>query len=306
MVSGAGDVRVRGGYVVITGGSGFLGTAIAARLTARGIPVAILDVFPPQGAAYPFVRCDMAQGIPESEFLMYPRAIINLAGVPIFGRFTKERKRAIYDSRVLGTQKLVATFQDPARKPAQFVSASAVGYYGDAGNAVLTSVSARGVGFLADVAAAWEAAAGGADTYGVPTTIIRNGHILGKGGLLGALAPVFRWGLGGPIGGGRHWMPWIHLDDCAELYVRAALGELSGDVLVAAAPDVVTNKTFSAHLAEALHRPMFLRIPVFLLWIRYGGLAHELVTSQRVTPALGGYELQFPELSGALADIFEN
>jgi uncharacterized protein (TIGR01777 family) len=292
--------------VIITGGSGFLGMAIAARLKARGIPAVILDVVPPRDASYPFVKADMARGIPEHETLMYPRAIINLAGVPIFGRFTKERKRAIYDSRVLGTRRLVETFTNPSRRPQCLVSASAVGYYGDARDAVLTSMSARGVGFLADVAADWEAAAREAQTYGVATTIIRNGHILGRGGLLGVLTPFFRLGLGGPIGGGRHWMPWIHLDDCAELYVRAALGELAGDVLVAAAPDVVTNKTFSQHLADALHRPMFLRIPVVLLWIRYGGLAYELTTSQRVKPALGGYELQFPELSGALADIVGN
>lgn len=293
--------------VIITGGSGFLGTAIAARLMARGFDVVSLDVAPPRDDRIAFVRGDLAKEIPNDPRLGNPHAIIHLAGVPIFGRWTNAKMQAIYDSRVCGTQNLVATFSNPVARPTRFVSASAVGFYGDRGDTPLTVASPAGDGFLALVCRDWETAARRAmSEHAVPTTVIRNAHILGKGGLLGVLVPYFKKHIGGPLGNGLQFMPWIHVDDCAELYVRAALGELDAETLVAAAPEQVRNSFFSKTISEVLGRANPFFIPVWALWLLYGKLAHELVTSQCVEPALAGYQLRFPNLKAALADILRN
>lgn len=289
--------------VVITGGSGFLGTEIASILIARGVRVVILDVVPPKDATIPFVRCDMQSGVPDHPLLEHPTAVINLAGVPIFGRWTPARMQAIYDSRVVGTRNLVATFAQARYRPKRFVSASAVGFYGDRGDEVLDTTSRSGDGFLASVSRDWETEARRATVYGVHTTVIRNGHILGHGGLLSVLLPWYRLGLGGPIGAGRHYMPWIHVRDCAELYVRAALGEGSDTLLIAATPEQLTNKMWSRQVAKMVHRPHLFFIPLFGLRFMYGNLALEIIASQRVTPALGGYTLMYPTLPEALADL---
>lgn len=293
--------------VIITGGSGFLGTAIAARLMARGFDVVSLDVVPPRDERVAFVKGDLAKKVPNDPRLGNPLAIIHLAGVPIFGRWTRTRMQSIYDSRVHGTQNLVATFSDPVARPVRFVSASAIGFYGDRGDEPLTVASPAGDGFLALVCRDWETAARRASSvHQVPTTIIRNAHILGRGGLLGVLVSYFKKHIGGPLGTGVQFMPWIHVDDCAELYVRAALGELDAETLIAAAPEQVRNSFFSKTLSEVLGRRNPFFIPVWALRVLYGRLACELVTSQRVEPALGGYQLRFTRLRDALADILCN
>jgi hypothetical protein len=290
--------------IIITGGSGFLGTQMAARLSARGFSVVSLDLAPPRNPDTAFVRGDMSEGIPNDPLLEHPYAVINLAGVPIFGKWTEERKHAIYDSRVVGTKNLVASFADPTRRPKYFVSASAVGFYGDRSDSMLDVTSPAGDGFLAAVCRDWETEARRASVaHGVPTTIIRNGHILGLGGILSVLLPWYRKGLGGPLGNGKQWMPWIHLDDCAELYVRAAVGESIVPLIIAASPELVPNRLFSKTVARVLRRPHIFFLPVFALRILYGEMADEMVTSQRVTPELGGYQLKFASLQAALADV---
>lgn len=289
--------------VVITGGSGFLGTAIAELLLARGCTVISLDVAPPKNKQVLFVQGDISKEIPRDPLLERPTAVINLAGVPIFGRWTSERMQAIYDSRVVGTKNLVARFAEEVYRPKYFVSASAVGFYGNRGEEVLTETSRSGDGFLAGVSRDWETEARRAETYGAATTIIRNGHILGKGGLLGVLAPFYKYGLGGPIGSGKQYMPWIHIHDCAALYVRAACGESSVPIMLATSTEQVTNNMFSQAIARTLKRPHVFFIPIWFLGIMYGGLGKEMATSQRVEAVLGGYVPRFSVLKDALADI---
>lgn len=290
--------------VVITGGSGFLGTAIAARLKARGVSVTVLDLVPPKDTSLSFVKANLAQDITKHPDLANPTAVINLAGAPIFGRWTDDYKKVIYNSRVRGTQNLVAMFDDALYRPARLVSASAVGVYGDRGDEQLTVDAPAGDGFLAAVARDWETAARRAQDFHVQTTIIRNGHILGRGGLLGVLAPFYKLGIGGPIGNGEQWMPWIHLDDCVELYVRAALGEETQQTSIAAAPEQVQNKTLSKAFAKTLHRPHLFSIPVWALRLLYKDLGKEMVASQRVISDVGEYTFAYPKLTEALADIW--
>jgi uncharacterized protein len=289
--------------VVITGGSGFLGSEITALLIARGVSVVSLDIVPPKNSAIAFVQGNIGMSIPKDPLLEHPTAVINLAGVPIFGRWTPARMQAIYDSRVVGTRNLVATFAEEKYRPQRFVSASATGFYGDRGDEMLDAASRSGDGFLASVSRDWETEARRATLHGVHTTVIRNGHILGHGGLLSVLLPWYKRGLGGPIGRGAQYMPWIHIRDCAELYVRAALGEIEDVLLVAAAPEQVTNKTMSQQIARTIHRPHLFYIPIWALRLLYGDLGREMVTSQRVTPALGTYSVVYPKLSDALANL---
>lgn len=289
--------------IIITGGSGFLGSKIAEELLVRGYEVVSVDIVPPRNPNVQFVYANIADAIPLDAKLEHPEAIINLAGVPIFGRWTKAYKQSIYDSRVLGTKKLVVLCAQEQYRPKRLVSASAVGFYGNTGDAVIPANAPAGTNFLATVAQDWERAAQDAVQYGVETTVIRNGHILGNGGLLGVLLPWYKAGLGGPIGSGKQYMPWIHIDDCVALYVRAAIGELHEPVIVAVSPQQITNAQFSQAVARTLHRPHLFFIPITALRLMYGDLGIEMSYGQRVEASLGDYTLQYPEISGALAEV---
>jgi len=228
--------------VIITGGSGFLGTHLTGWLLDRDYTVVSLDVVPPKDDRVTFVQKDILSDDLTDDRLKDSYAIINLAGKSIFGRWTQSFKQVVYDTRVRGTENIVSLFVHDEFRPQVFVSASAAGFYGDQGNKVLTAESGPGSGFLATVSLDWEQAALTAENYGVPTTIIRNGHILGDGGLLRVLLPYYRWGLGGPLGSGRQWFPWIHIDDITRMYVRALQTNGSVDTVNACSPHQVRNK----------------------------------------------------------------
>ncbi len=280
-----------GEKIIITGGSGFLGSVIAARLKARGAFPIILDIAPPRDSSLVFVKANLSENIPDDSRLKNPHAVINLAGVPIFGRWNSEKKKIIYNSRILGTKNLVKTFEDLEMRPKIFVSASAVGFYGE--------------GFLSNVANDWEKEALVAESFNIKTIIIRNGLILGKSGLIGVLKPFYKWGIGGPIGNGKQWMPWIHVDDCAEIYVKAVLEEIDSKIIDAVAPEQIQNKTFSKTFAKILRRPHFLFIPKFVLRILYGGFANEITISQKIKSNISNFNFKFPSIKEALEDILK-
>jgi uncharacterized protein (TIGR01777 family) len=208
--------------VVITGGSGFLGSNISAKLLADGWEVVSADIAPPEDERVVHADVNLLADEIASKKLRDPDAVINLAGKNIFGRWNEKFKETVYKTRVDLTENLINLFGEDEYRPDVIVSASAAGYYGDRGDERLNTQSSPGEGFLARVSRDWEAAARQAEDAGVPTTIIRNGHILGAGGLLGVLLPFYRWGLGGPLSSGDQWFPWVHVDDISRMYITVA------------------------------------------------------------------------------------
>jgi len=291
------------GRVIITGGSGFLGSEIAARLKARGISPVILDIAAPRDPSLIFVKANLSESIPEDENLKNPYAVIHLAGAPIFGKWTEQKKKLIYDSRILGTKNLVNLLQKEEFRPKVLVSASAVGFYGDRDEDEINLQTPKGAGFLSDVCRDWEMESFRAEKINIKTTVIRNGLILGKAGLVKVLIPYYEWGIGGPIGSGQQWFPWIHVSDCAEIYIETVLGKIDSRVLNAVAPEQIRNKDFSKIFAKILKRPHFLFIPIFALKFLYGGFANEITVSQKIKSEIKGYKFEFESLEKALSNI---
>jgi uncharacterized protein (TIGR01777 family) len=221
-------------------------------------------------------------------------------------RWTAAAKQRIRDSRVVGTSHLVAALADCSPRPATLVCASAIGYYGSRGDELLSEDSAPGTGFLADVCVGWEREAAKAEALGMRVTRIRTGVVLDpRGGALKPMLAPFRFGLGGPLGGGRQWMSWIHASDLAEMF-RFALENPAPPVLNGVAPGSVTNAEFTRALATALHRPAFLPVPKLALRMLFGEMADMLLASQRVAPVAAeaaGFQFQHPQLAEALGDL---
>jgi uncharacterized protein (TIGR01777 family) len=291
---------------IITGGSGFLGSNISKKLLADGWEVVSADIAPPADERVTHADVNLLADDIASEKLADPEAVINLAGKNIFGRWNEEFKEAVYKTRVDLTENLVELFNKEKYRPDVFVSASAAGYYGDRGDEKLNTRSSAGTGFLAKVSRDWEAAARQAEDTGVPTTIIRNGHILGAGGLLGVLLPFYRWGLGGPLSSGEQWFPWVHVDDIARMYIAAVEQEGEPETVNGVAPEQVTNKEFSKQLAGALGRPHLLRIPGFVLRLLFGEFGKEMLYSQRIETQADdklNFEYRYKKLRLALKDI---
>ena len=251
---------------------------------------------------------DVLKGPPPLEAFEGVDAVFHLAGDPVAsGRWTADKKRRILETRELGTRHLVQAIGQLAQRPKVLVSSSATGWYGDHGDQILDENSPPADDFLGQVCVAWEREAQAAAQFGVRVVSIRTGIVLGReGGALKQLLPPFRLGVGGPLGNGRQWMPWIHVDDLAALYVYAAEhANLSGP-LNGCSPKPVTNKQFTKSLAATLHRPAIFPVPYFALRVALGAFAKVLFDSQRVLPKAtlaGGFQFQYPELGPALAAI---
>lgn len=236
-------------------------------------------------------------------------AVINLAGEPVFGkRWSDAQKQKLRDSRVRTTQHLVAAVGAAGHKPAVLVSASAIGYYGDTGEAEVTEATPAADDLLARICVAWEAAAQEATTFGTRVAIIRIGVVLDEfDGALATMKTPFKLGVGGPIGRGQMWMSWVHVADVAGAFIYAVdHGELSGPYN-AVSPHPVRNKEFSQALAKALHRPCLFPVPPFMLKLIYGESAAIILASQKILPQelqAAGYPFKQPECRQALEEIF--
>ena len=276
--------------VTVLGASGFVGAALVAALTARGDDVRGVSLRDPARAA------EAADG---------SDVVVNLAGAPVIERWTDEHKRVIASSRIDAPRAFLAALERAHVRPAAYVSASAVGYYGMSRTATFTETSPPGDDFLARVCTAWEAEAAHAGSLGRRVAVVRTGVVLGRGGgALAKLLPLFRYGLGGPIASGRQWTSWIHLDDHIGIYLLAIDGYAG--ILNATAPEPVTNADFTRALAAAVHRPALFPAPEFALKLVFGEGASILTEGQRVLPAAAlaaGFAFRYPGIGAACAAL---
>jgi uncharacterized protein (TIGR01777 family) len=289
--------------ILVTGASGFIGSALIGFLRRDGHDAVALVRRPARGSG----EVQWNPAAVDAAPIEGADAVVHLAGENIAaGRWTPQRKKAIFDSRVDSTRNLAQSIAATARKPKVFVSASAIGFYGNRGDELLAESSSPGSGFLPEVARAWEAAA---ERAGVRVVLPRIGIVLsGHGGALPRMTIPFRMFMGGRVGDGRQWMSWIALEDLVRLLLFAiANHELRGPVN-AVAPQAVTNAEFTRTLGRVLHRPTFFPAPAFALRLLMGEMADELLLSgQRVEPKAAreaGFRFEFPQLHSALARAF--
>jgi hypothetical protein len=315
----AGDLAVTHRYFpdgpqrfLVTGSSGLVGSSLVAFLSAGGHQVARLvrsQPSLPDSLGASSVTWDPARGRLDPETVSGQDVVVHLAGAGIAeGRWTKERKRLIRDSRVVGTALLARGLAQAPEKPRVLVCASATGFYGDRGDMVLDEGSASGSGFLADVARDWEQATAPAVEAGIRVVHLRLGVVLTPaGGALARMLPPFRAGVGGPLGDGRQFWSWVTLDDLlASMLHVAASEDLSGPVN-AVSPHPVTNGQFSSILGRVLHRPAALRVPPAAIRLLLGEMGEELLlASTRVKPARlldSGFDFRYADLESALRHV---
>jgi len=251
-----------------------------------------------------FVEADVVEGIPEHHYLEKPTYIINLAGAPIFGRWDTTRKEEIYRSRVDGTNNLINFIANPLYRPEALVSASAVGVYGDTGTVKVDERSDPGDGFLARVARDWESAAFQAEKLGVRTTIIRNGHVLGSGGLMAKLRPFYRLKIVPQLGPGSICLSWIHEEDVVKLYFESMEEPTAPKIINAVAPYISNNGEFSRELAQ-LTSSLILKIPLSVAQIGLRDFVTEYSYGQCVKSETisGRFDFKYPSIRLALKEI---
>jgi uncharacterized protein (TIGR01777 family) len=295
--------------ILITGGTGFVGTYLSGRFAEAGHSVTIL-VRPGEKAKSNTPGVSFLEGDPTKSGLWQNaipehKAVVNLAGASIFTRWTDEQKRAILESRISTTRHLVEGMN--AEGKAALFSTSAVGYYGFHEDEELTEESPPGSDFLAEVSKAWEAEALKALEKGARVVITRFGIVLGgAGGALGQMIPLFRKFVGGPIGSGRQWFSWVHFRDLCEAFIFLLdHQEISGPVNLTS-PMPVRNIDLARALGKTLHRPSFLPAPAFMVKLVLGEFGSVILKGQRVLPRRlldAGFVFQYPEIDNALASI---
>jgi uncharacterized protein (TIGR01777 family) len=299
-----GDISMN---ILVTGASGLIGTALVASLTSGGHEVTRLVRRQPT-AGEKAARWDPMAGTIEASAIEGVDAVVHLAGENIAERWTPAKKANIRDSRVKGTQLLCETLARLSSPPKILVSASAIGYYGDRGEAILTDDSPPGRGFLSEVCRAWEAATEPARQQGIRVVQLRMGVVLSAaGGALAKILPPFRLGLGGVLGSGRQYMSWIALDDVVGAIQHVIITEALQGPTNAAAPRAVTNQEFTKTLGKVLGRPTVFPLPAFAARLMFGEMADELLlASARIQPIkllASGYQFRYPELEDALRHL---
>ena len=294
--------------VLVTGATGFVGRRLVQALTTAGHQVIVLARDPARAASLnpPFRLITGLSQLPDDTAI---DAIVNLAGEPVAnGLWTVGKRHRILASRLRMTGNVVRLIKRLTRKPAVLINASAIGWYGARGDELLTEAESGKPSFGYSVCGDWERAAVQAERFGVRVVRLRIGLVLGtEGGMLAQLLAPFEYGLGGPIGSGRQWMPWIALDDLVRLIVYAIANPALSGPVNATAPEPVRNATFAQELARALHRPALLRLPATPLRWLAGDMADELLlTGRRVIPEKAlksGFVFRHPGLRAALAAI---
>lgn len=295
--------------VLITGGMGFVGQHLSRALLARGDTLVALGRTSRENTInhpnFSYLKADTTRPGDWQAQLADSDAAVNLAGATIFKRWTRSYKKRIRDSRVLTTRHLVEAL--PPDRDMTLVSASAVGYYGNQGERILTERASAGDDFLAHVSLDWEAAARRAEPKGARVVLARFGVVLEKGGgAMDRMIPAFRFFLGGPLGNGRQWFPWIHMADLvAGIQFAIDTPAFKGAVNFTA-PEPVRNREFVNALGKALRRPACVPAPALLIRIALGEFAEALLASQRVLPeklTAAGFVFQYPEITSAVAEV---
>lgn len=293
--------------ILITGASGFIGSDLTSVLRERGHEVITLVRSEPKDASERYWK--PADLLLEPAALDGIEAVIHLAGASIAGgRWTDERKKQIYESRIESTRLLVDRMAEVDVPPRAFICASAIGYYGDRGDSPLTETDGPGTGFLADVCKDWEAEAMRAESHGIRTVRIRTGVVLGTtGGALGEMLLPFKLGVGGRLGSGKQYMSWVSKEDIINIYVEAVENEALTGAVNATSPHPVTNREFTKTLGSVMKRPTIIPVPTFGIKAVFGEMGEKLLLdSARVLPnALQaiGYEFRHTDLRACLEEV---
>jgi len=293
----------------ILGGTGFIGNYLINFLLDQGAEVTALvrdeSRIKARSQNLKLIKGDPMKKGTWQETLHESEIIINLVGFPVMTKWTEKNKQLILSSRVDSTNNVVEAMKN--MEPRTFICANAVGYYGPRGDEQVDEQSGPGTDFLARVSVQWQESAQAAEKLGHRVIISRFPAVLGQGG--GAMAkmlPVFRLGLGGKLGSGRQWFPWVHIFDLVRaLYFLSLKNEIHGPVNICA-PQQITNADFTRAMSKVLGRPALFRVPGLALKLIYGEVGQMLLTGQRCVPGIlqkAGFEFKFPEIEMALADI---
>jgi uncharacterized protein len=298
--------------ILVAGASGTIGAALCDSLLARGDTVVGLTRDPQRARrtnpGIAWHAWEPALERPPADAFEGVDGVVNLLGERIDQRWTDDAKRRIMESRRTGTRNLVAAIAGLERKPKVLVNGSAIGFYGDRGDAMVDESATPGEGYDAEVVREWEAAAKEAEGLVPRLVIVRTGHVLdANGGLLAELLTPFRLGVGGPIAGGRQYMSWIHIDDEVGILLWALDDEKVAGTINSTAPKPVTNREFSQALGRALHRPAAVPVPGFVLDLKFGKeFGRVLRGGQRVMPRRAldlGYEFRYADVDQALESL---
>lgn len=297
-------------HILITGGTGLIGRQLCKALLAEGHELTVLSRSPASVPAKCGASVHAMAGLDDWRSDQVFDAVINLAGEPIVdARWTAQRKHALWDSRVSLTEDLVRRIAAARHKPVVLLSGSAVGYYGNRGDAVQDESAAAGEDFAAMLCKTWEKAALDAEKSGVRVCLLRTGLVLSHDkGLLGRMLLPFQLGMGARLGDGKQWMSWVHIDDYVGMLLSLLRNAQASGPYNMTAPQPVTNKEFTAALAKVLHRPAPFIIPAMLLKPVMGERACLLLEGQRVLPkkmAEAGYRFAFTNLADALHDLLD-
>ena len=292
--------------ILITGASGLIGKALQRSYSEKGYEMLLAGRGEPKHENQ--IQWTVEDGFRKEDLPRLERldGVVHLAGEGIAGlRWTDEKKKAIRDSRVNGTRNLVNALAGLKQKPKVFIAGSALGFYGDRGDDVMTETSSPGDTFLAEVCRQWEMESRRAEDLGIRTVLLRTGIVLSKdGGALATMMTPFKFGVGGTIGSGKQWMSWISLDDVVVIINFAIENENLRGAINVVGPNPVTNEEFTKTLGDVLYRPTFLPLPEFAVNLVFGEMGDALlIHSTRVEPKRlldAGYEFKFKSLKSAL------
>jgi uncharacterized protein len=298
--------------VFVTGATGFVGRALIPRLQRDGHAVVAWVRSPARARGLLGGRRRIGSRRHGSRRLVAAiersDAVVNLAGEPLMGgRWTAARRAVLEGSRIAVTEQLVRAMAEAKSRPRVFISGSAVGYYGERTDELLTEASSTADDFLARLCQRWECAAQEADRLGARVVLLRTGVVLGRaGGALAQVLPPFQLGAGGPVGSGKQYLPWVHLHDLVKIIAVALADDRYRGPVNGVAPEQTTSRSFARALGRALHRPAILPLPALALKVIFGEAATVLLASQRVDPCVlreHQFAFDFPTLDSALEDI---